>query len=86
VEDRIHLLAALSTVDHVVPFDEETPTALIRVIRPDVFVKGGDYTREAMPEASLVEALGGVVHLLPYVPDRSTTGIIARIREPRAVA
>ncbi|MDQ3867874.1 MAG: D-glycero-beta-D-manno-heptose 1-phosphate adenylyltransferase, partial [Actinomycetota bacterium] len=81
LDDRAHVLAALSCVDLVVPFAEDTPVELVRAVRPDVFVKGGDYTREMLPEAPVVEALGGAVHLLPYVEDRSTTGIIDRIRE-----
>ena len=86
LEDRAEVLAALSCVDHIVPFDEDTPVALIEAVRPDVFVKGGDYTREMLPEAPVVEALGGSVHLLPYVEDRSTTGIIERIREAAATS
>jgi D-beta-D-heptose 7-phosphate kinase/D-beta-D-heptose 1-phosphate adenosyltransferase len=74
------VLAALRCVDHLVPFDEDTPHELIRVVRPDVFVKGGDYTRDRLPEASLVEELGGVVRILPLVEDRSTTSLIDRIR------
>ena len=81
LEDRAHVLAALSAVDHIVPFDEETPVELVRAVRPDVFVKGGDYTRAMLPEAPLVESLGGRVELLPYVEDRSTSGIIDRIRQ-----
>ncbi len=81
LDDRAQVLAALSCVDHIVAFDEDTPVELVRDVRPDVFVKGGDYTREMLPEAPVVEALGGTVHLLPYVEDRSTTGIIERIRE-----
>ncbi len=80
LEDRIQVLGALSCIDHIVPFDGDTPAALIAAIRPDVFVKGGDYTRETLPEAPLVESLGGSVHLLPLVDDRSTTGIIERVR------
>jgi D-beta-D-heptose 7-phosphate kinase/D-beta-D-heptose 1-phosphate adenosyltransferase len=79
--DRAHVLAALSCVDLVSPFAEETPERLLETVRPDVFVKGGDYTRAMLPEASLVERLGGRVELLPYVEDRSTTGIIERIRD-----
>ena len=82
LEDRAHVLAALSAVDHIVAFDEDTPVSLIEAVRPDVFVKGGDYTREMLPEAPVVEALGGTIQLLPYVEDRSTSGIIERIREP----
>ena len=58
----------------------ERTCELIRALRPDVFVKGGDYTRERLPEAPLVEELGGVVHILPYLQDRSTTGIIQKIQ------
>ena len=78
--DRLGVLAALDCVDYLIAFDEDTPHRLIEAIRPDVFVKGGDYTRETLPEASLVEQLGGVVKFLPLVADRSTTNIIRRIR------
>jgi len=84
LEDRIEVLAALSCVDHLIPFDDDTPCALIRAIRPDVFVKGGDYTRERLPEAALVEELGGVVRILPFVSDRSTTRMIERIWSSQA--
>ena len=80
LEDRVQVLAALSCVDHLMAFDDDTPMRLIEAIRPDVFVKGGDYTRETLPEAPLVERLGGEVQILPYLQDRSTTGIIERIR------
>ena len=81
LEDRLGVLAAMSCVDHIVPFEEDTPSELIEIIRPDLFVKGGDYTRETLPEAPLVESLGGVVQILPFVEDRSTSGIIDRIRQ-----
>lgn len=80
LEDRIKVLAALSYIDHVIAFDDDTPSEIIKTVRPDIFVKGGDYTRESLPEAALVERLGGVVCILPYVEDRSTSGIIERIR------
>jgi D-beta-D-heptose 7-phosphate kinase/D-beta-D-heptose 1-phosphate adenosyltransferase len=80
LEDRIEVLAALSCVDHVVAFGEDDPSRLIRSVRPHVFVKGGDYTRERLPEATVVEELGGTVVVLPYEADRSTTGVIERIR------
>ncbi|MFP4440039.1 MAG: D-glycero-beta-D-manno-heptose 1-phosphate adenylyltransferase [Chloroflexaceae bacterium] len=80
LEDRIEVLAALSSIDHLVAFAEDTPCALIQAIRPDVFVKGGDYTRAQLPEAELVEQLGGRVQILPHLDDRSTTRLIARIR------
>ncbi|WP_405102689.1 D-glycero-beta-D-manno-heptose 1-phosphate adenylyltransferase [Micromonospora sp. NBC_01412] len=80
VEDRVTLLAALSCVDHVVIFEEDSPAALIETVRPDVYVKGGDYPPEMVPEAPLVRRLGGQVRTLGYVPDRSTSAIIERIR------
>ncbi|MEU4554072.1 D-glycero-beta-D-manno-heptose 1-phosphate adenylyltransferase [Micromonospora violae] len=80
VEDRGALLAALACVDHVVVFEEDSPAALIEAVRPDVYVKGGDYPPELVPEAPLVRRLGGQVRTLGYVPDRSTSAIIERIR------
>ncbi|PZG28910.1 D-glycero-beta-D-manno-heptose 1-phosphate adenylyltransferase [Spongiactinospora gelatinilytica] len=79
--DRMAVLAALDHVDYVVPFRENTPERLLRLIRPDLYVKGGDYTEEMVPEAPLVRALGGEVRILDYLPDRSTTALIARMRE-----
>jgi D-beta-D-heptose 7-phosphate kinase/D-beta-D-heptose 1-phosphate adenosyltransferase len=63
-----------------VPFDTPTPEPLIAAIRPDVFVKGGDYRLETLPEAGLVQRLGGSVRILSYVEDYSTTGLIERLR------
>ncbi|MFF5070346.1 D-glycero-beta-D-manno-heptose 1-phosphate adenylyltransferase [Micromonospora olivasterospora] len=80
VEDRVTLLAALACVDHVVVFEEDSPAELIEAVRPDVYVKGGDYPPEMVPEAPLVRRLGGQVRTLGYVPDRSTSAIIERIR------
>jgi D-beta-D-heptose 7-phosphate kinase/D-beta-D-heptose 1-phosphate adenosyltransferase len=80
LEDRVQVLAALSCVDHIVPFSGDTPHELISKIKPDIFVKGGDYTRETLPEASLVEELGGQVHILPYLENYSTTSVIEKIR------
>lgn len=86
LDDRLEVLEALSCVDHVVAFEEDTPADLIRVVRPDVYVKGGDYTPDRLPEAPLVESLGGTVQILPYIEDRSTTGVIARVRAAPATA
>lgn len=79
-EDRAAVLAALSCVDFVVVFDQDSPSELIEEICPDVYVKGGDYPPELVPEAPLVRRLGGEVRILGYVPDRSTSAIIERIR------
>ena len=74
------MLAALSCIDHLVAFEEDTPAELLRALRPDVFAKGGDYRPDTVPEAPLVEALGGRVEILPYLEARSTSGMIARLR------
>ena len=57
---------------------QDSPTELIESVRPDVYVKGGDYPPELVPEAPLVRRLGGEVRTLGYVPDRSTSAILAR--------
>ena len=81
LSDRIQVLSGLGCVDHLIAFEEDTPSNLIRLICPDVYVKGGDYTKQTLPEAPLVEQLGGVVELLPFVKNRSTTRIIERISQ-----
>ncbi|MBO0869679.1 MAG: D-glycero-beta-D-manno-heptose 1-phosphate adenylyltransferase, partial [Micromonosporaceae bacterium] len=80
VEDRVAVLAALSCVDDVVVFEQDSPEWLLTRLRPDVYVKGGDYRPELIPEAELVSRLGGQVRTLSYLPDRSTSAIIERIR------
>jgi len=79
-EDRMAVLAALAAVDLVVPFDDETPRALIVACRPDVLVKGGDYTAETTAGAADVAAAGGRFVAIPFAFDRSTTALINRIR------
>lgn len=83
LEDRTHVLASLSCVDHVVAFAEDTPVDVIRAVQPDVFVKGGDYEGKPVPEADVVRSLGGVVRILPYMENASTTLLIERIRKTR---
>jgi D-beta-D-heptose 7-phosphate kinase/D-beta-D-heptose 1-phosphate adenosyltransferase len=83
-EDRLEVLAALSCVDHLILFDESTPANLIEELRPDVFVKGGDYTPQTLPEAGVVQQYGGEVQILPFVADRSTSKIIQRISKLQA--
>lgn len=78
--ERARLLAALACVDCVVPFDEDTPLALIEVLRPDVLVKGADYARDAIVGADHVVAWGGRVVRVPLVPGYSTTELLARLR------
>jgi rfaE bifunctional protein nucleotidyltransferase chain/domain len=81
--DRAAMLAALSCVDHVTIFEEDTPEALLRLLRPEVYAKGGDYTPQMLPEAAVVAEYGGAVHIADYLPDHSTTAMIDRIRTPR---
>ncbi len=76
--ERAGILAALSAVDAVVTFDESTPLQLIEAIRPDVLVKGGDYTEQTVIGASEVRAWGGRVELIPLVGGVSTTRLIAK--------
>ena len=78
-DERARVLAALACVDYVVLFGEPTPLALIKFLRPDVLVKGGDYTLETVVGRKEVEASGGTVHLIPYVEGVSTTELVARI-------
>ncbi|MBD0274079.1 MAG: D-glycero-beta-D-manno-heptose 1-phosphate adenylyltransferase, partial [Acetobacteraceae bacterium] len=78
--DRAAVVSALSAVDAVVAFDEDTPLELIRALRPDVLVKGADYTEDRVVGADLVRAWGGEVVLADLLPGRSTTGIAARLR------
>jgi D-beta-D-heptose 7-phosphate kinase / D-beta-D-heptose 1-phosphate adenosyltransferase len=80
LEDRMAVLSALSCIDHLVAFEDDSPVELLRLIRPDLLVKGGDYRRDGVPEGPLVEALGGRVEILPFLPDQSTTAMIQRIR------
>lgn len=77
--DRAAVTGALAAVDYVVLFDEPTAETLIEKVRPAVYVKGGDYTRETLPEARVVEKYGGEVHFIDLVPGRSTTKIIEKI-------
>jgi len=79
-QERARLLAALACVDCVVLFDEETPLALIKRLRPDVLVKGADYARAAIVGADQVEGWGGRVVRVPLVPGTSTTALLARLR------
>jgi D-beta-D-heptose 7-phosphate kinase/D-beta-D-heptose 1-phosphate adenosyltransferase len=83
--DRIAVVAALGCVDHVLSFDDDTAHAPIRLVRPDLFVKGGDYAAKALPEVTLVEELGGRVRLLEYIDNNSTSGLIERIRRDARV-
>jgi D-beta-D-heptose 7-phosphate kinase/D-beta-D-heptose 1-phosphate adenosyltransferase len=76
--DRAEILAALEMVDLVTLFDQDTPAALIELVRPDVLVKGGDWSPERIVGADFVLANGGTVRSLPYRAGYSTTSLIRR--------
>lgn len=78
--DRAYVLAALEAVDAVVIFPEDTPLELIRTVRPDVLVKGGDYTPDTVVGRDEVESWGGEVTVIPLTPGHSTTSIIDHLR------
>lgn len=78
-EDRAEILAALACVDFAVIFEEDTPYELIRLINPQVLVKGGDWTPDKIVGSDLVLAQGGVVRSLHFVDGRSTTKIIQKM-------
>ncbi|WP_456374024.1 D-glycero-beta-D-manno-heptose 1-phosphate adenylyltransferase [Methanocaldococcus sp.] len=78
---RSYVLDNLKPVDFVVPFDEETPIELIKIIKPDIHVKGGDYKEEDLPEAEIVKSYGGEVKIIPLIEGFSTTNIIEWVLE-----
>jgi rfaE bifunctional protein nucleotidyltransferase chain/domain len=84
--ERARLLAALAPVTACIVFEADTATALVEALRPEVYAKGGDYaavpgvTAKLLPERPAVEAYGGRVVLLDYLPDHSTSALIARVR------
>ena len=78
--ERAYVLAALEMVDCVVVFEQDTPLELIRTLRPDVLVKGGDYTEQTIVGASDVRGWGGDVRVIPLTPGQSTTSIIRKLR------
>ena len=80
LEDRLAVLAAQQAVDMVVPFDEDTPLALIFACRPNVLAKGGDWLPDAIVGAREVQAWGGTVHSIPFLHQRSTTALLNKIR------
>lgn len=80
-EERAEVLAALECVDYVVIFEERAAEGLVAALRPEVYVKGGDWALEDLPEAKTVAECGGRVEILPQVPGRSTTEIIKTILE-----
>lgn len=79
LDDRIEVLEALRFVDGAVPFGEDTPEQIISLLKPEVHVKGGDYTVDSLPEAKIVRSYGGEVVILPLLEGRSTTNAMRRL-------
>lgn len=78
-QDRAEVLAALKSVDYVCVFSEDTPNEIISALVPDVLVKGADWPLEKVVGKSIVEAAGGSVQTIEFLPNRSTSTIIAKI-------
>jgi rfaE bifunctional protein nucleotidyltransferase chain/domain len=79
-DDRAAVLAALESVSLVTLFEDRMPLALIARVRPDLYVKGGDYDMAVLAETALVQTWGGRAVAIPFVEGRSTTGLVQRIR------
>jgi D-beta-D-heptose 7-phosphate kinase / D-beta-D-heptose 1-phosphate adenosyltransferase len=77
--DRMEVLNALEPVGYMVTQEEDTPESLLEIIRPNLWVKGGDYQHKDLPERAVVERHGGMVRILPYDPGHSTTSLWARL-------
>jgi D-beta-D-heptose 7-phosphate kinase/D-beta-D-heptose 1-phosphate adenosyltransferase len=80
LDNRVAVLAGLQFVDYIVSFDETDAGTLIHALRPHVFVKGGNYTKDTIQETPLLQQLGCVMKIIPYIEDQSTAGIIDKIR------
>lgn len=78
--DRAEVLAGLRAVDHVIVFAETTAEELVRQLQPDIYVKGGDYSLDRLPEAEIVAAYGGKTVLVPMVEGRSTSNVIRKLQ------
>lgn len=78
--DRAFVVAALESVSAVILFDEDTPCEVLKLVRPDVYVKGGDYDIEALDETRLVRSWGGRSQALSFVDGYSTTDLVRRIK------
>jgi len=80
-DDRARVLAALSCVDAVTIFPEDTADNILSLIRPHVYTKGGDCTLEQIPERRVVESFGGRIVITPFLPGHSTTDLIDACRQ-----
>lgn len=79
--DRAEVINALKYVDYVIIFEEETPIELLKQIKPDIHVKGGDYTVNSLPEAKELMKIGTKIEFVPFVEGKSTTTLIEKMRQ-----
>ncbi|HEX4585682.1 MAG TPA: adenylyltransferase/cytidyltransferase family protein [Burkholderiaceae bacterium] len=82
-QDRAAILAALESVTLVTIFDERVPLPVLQIVRPEVYVKGGDYSIESTPEAQLALTWNARILAIGFEHDRSTTGLLQRLRSAR---
>ena len=80
-KNRAEILAALSCVDFVSIFNEETAEKFLEVVKPNIYVKGGEYNIDILPEAKVVKKCGGEIVLVPMIPDFSTTSLLGKIKK-----
>jgi D-glycero-beta-D-manno-heptose 1-phosphate adenylyltransferase len=78
--DRAAVIAALQSVDLVTIFAAQVPLSIVEAVRPDIYVKGGDYSVDRIPEAELARSLGARAIAIPFIHDRSTTRLLQRVR------
>ncbi|MCG6148850.1 D-glycero-beta-D-manno-heptose 1-phosphate adenylyltransferase [Leptospira levettii] len=81
-EDRMMVLAALSSVDFVSSFSEDTPLEILKKVRPSIHSKGGDYQIETLPEYKILKEMGADIQILPFVSGKSTTKILEKAKSP----
>lgn len=78
--NRAAVLAALASVNAVITFDEDTAEAVVSAVKPDIYVKGGDYTVDTLPEAKIVASYGGRTEVIPFLHQTSTTKIVEQLQ------
>lgn len=84
-DERAEVIANLKAVDYVTVFSEDTPIEFLKVAKPNVHVKGGDYKIESLSETPIVESMGGTMTLLDLVPNKSTTNLVAKLGPPTSI-
>ena len=80
-KNRAEILAALSCIDFVSIFNEETAEKFLEIVKPNIYVKGEEYNTDILPETKMVKKYGGEVFLVPMIPDMSTTKLLEKIKK-----